>query len=163
MYAWGDNRRFNSYSGYFRRMFGCRVQKLSVDAGFTCPNRDGTISGGGCTFCNNGAFTPSYCVPAKGVRRQVEEGIEFHRRRYRTASKYLVYFQSFSNTYAPLERLKEVYGEALAHPDVAGIVVGTRPTAWTPKSWTISRSWRAGGTWPSSTASNRPATRRCGR
>ena len=127
MYAWGDNRRFNSYSGYFRRMFGCRVQKLSVDAGFTCPNRDGTISGGGCTFCNNGAFTPSYCVPAKGVRRQVEEGIEFHRRRYRTASKYLVYFQSFSNTYAPLERLKEVYGEALAHPDVAGIVVGTRP------------------------------------
>ena len=127
MYAWGDNRRFNSYSGYFRRMFGCRVQKLSVDAGFTCPNRDGTISGGGCTFCNNGAFTPSYCVPAKGVRRQIEEGIEFHRRRYRTASKYLVYFQSFSNTYAPLERLKEVYGEALAHPDVAGIVVGTRP------------------------------------
>ena len=127
MYAWGDNRRFNSYSGYFRRMFGCRVQKLSVDAGFTCPNRDGTISGGGCTFCNNGAFTPSYCMPAKGVRRQIEEGIEFHRRRYRTASKYLVYFQSFSNTYAPLERLKEVYGEALAHPDVAGIVVGTRP------------------------------------
>ena len=113
MYAWGDNRRFNSYSGYFRRMFGCRVQKLSVDAGFTCPNRDGTISGGGCTFCNNGAFTPSYCVPAKGVRRQIEEGIEFHRRRYRTASKYLVYFQSFSNTYAPLERLKEVYGETL--------------------------------------------------
>ena len=127
MYAWGDNRRFNSYSGYFRRMFGCRVQKLSVDAGFTCPNRDGTISGGGCTFCNNGAFTPSYCMPVKGVRRQIEEGIEFHRRRYRTASKYLVYFQSFSNTYAPLERLKEVYGEALAHPDVAGIVVGTRP------------------------------------
>ena len=127
MYAWGDNRRFNSYSGYFRRMFGCRVQKLSVDAGFTCPNRDGMISGGGCTFCNNGAFTPSYCMPAKGVRRQIEEGIEFHRRRYRTASKYLVYFQSFSNTYAPLERLKEVYGEALAHPDVAGIVVGTRP------------------------------------
>ena len=124
MYAWGDNRRFNSYSGYFRRMFGCRVQKLSVDAGFTCPNRDGTISGGGCTFCNNGAFTPSYCMPVKGVRRQIEEGIEFHRRRYRTASKYLVYFQSFSNTYAPLERLKEVYGEALAHPDVAGIVVG---------------------------------------
>lgn len=67
MYAWGDNRRFNSYSGYFRRMFGCRVQKLSVDAGFTCPNRDGTISGGGCTFCNNGAFTPSYCMPVKGA------------------------------------------------------------------------------------------------
>ena len=74
MYAWGDHRRFNSYSGYFRRTFGGRVQKISVDAGFTCPNRDGKIGEGGCTFCNNGAFTPSYCVPAKGVRRQIEEG-----------------------------------------------------------------------------------------
>lgn len=127
MYAWGDDRRFNSYSGYFRRTFGGRVQKLSVDAGFTCPNRDGRIGDGGCTFCNNGAFTPSYCMPAKSVRQQIEEGIEFHRRRYRTASRYLVYFQSFSNTYAPMERLKALYGEALAHPGVAGIVVGTRP------------------------------------
>lgn len=109
---------------------GCsaaRVQKLSVDAGFTCPNRDGTIGKGGCTFCDNGAFTPSYCTPAKSVRQQIDEGIEFHRNRYRTARRYLVYFQSFSNTYAPLERLKELYGEALAHPEVAGIVVGTRP------------------------------------
>lgn len=127
MFAWGDQRRFNSYSGYFRRTFGGRVQKLSVDAGFTCPNRDGTISEGGCTFCNNGAFTPSYCVPAKSVRQQIGEGIEFHRRRYRTATRYLVYFQSYSNTYAPPERLRELYGEALDHPEVAGIVVGTRP------------------------------------
>lgn len=126
-YPWGDERRFNSYAGYFRRMFGGRVQKLSVDAGFTCPNRDGTIGKGGCTFCDNGAFTPSYCTPAKSVRQQIDEGIEFHRNRYRTARRYLVYFQSFSNTYAPLERLKELYGEALAHPEVAGIVVGTRP------------------------------------
>ena len=66
MYAWGDHRRFNSYSGYFRRTFGGRVQKISVDAGFTCPNRDGKISEGGCTFCNNGAFTPSYCIPSSG-------------------------------------------------------------------------------------------------
>lgn len=64
MYAWGDHRRFNSYSGYFRRTFGGRVQKISVDAGFSCPNRDGKIGEGGCTFCNNGAFTPSYCIPA---------------------------------------------------------------------------------------------------
>lgn len=100
----------------------------------------------------------------QGVRRQIEEGIEFHRRRYRTASKYLVYFQSFSNTYAPLERLKEVYGEALAHPDVAGIVVGTRPDCVDAEKPGLFRgAWRAGGTWPSSTASNRPATRRCGR
>ncbi|MDE5695403.1 MAG: TIGR01212 family radical SAM protein, partial [Alistipes sp.] len=127
MYAWGDERRYNSYAGYFRRLFGGRVQKLSVDAGFTCPNRDGTIARGGCTFCNNGAFTPSYCTPSKSIRQQIEEGIEFHRRRYREALRYLVYFQSFSNTYAPLDRLRELYGEALAYPQVAGIVVGTRP------------------------------------
>lgn len=127
MYAWGDHRRFNSYSGYFRRTFGGRVQKISVDAGFSCPNRDGKIGEGGCTFCNNGAFTPSYCIPAKSIGRQIAEGIEFHGRRYRAASRYLVYFQSFSNTYAPLERLRALYGEALAYPGVAGIVIGTRP------------------------------------
>ena len=127
MYAWGDHRRFNSYSGYFRRTFGGRVQKISVDAGFTCPNRDGKIGEGGCTFCNNGAFTPSYCIPAKSIGRQIAEGIEFHRNRYRSAQRYLVYFQSFSNTYAPLERLRALYGEALAYPGVAGIVIGTRP------------------------------------
>ena len=127
IYPWGDDRRFNSYAGYFRRTFGGRVQKLSVDAGFGCPNRDGTISTGGCTFCNNGAFTPSYCTPSKSVRQQIEEGIEFHRRRYRTADRYLVYFQSYSNTYAPLGRLRELYAGALAHPLVAGLVIGTRP------------------------------------
>lgn len=126
-YAWGDSRRYNSYAGYFRRLFGERVQKLSVDAGFTCPNRDGTKAEGGCTFCNNGAFTPSYCTPSKSVGQQIAEGIEFHRRRYRRASRYLVYFQSYSNTYAPLGRLRELCGEALAHPEVAGLVVGTRP------------------------------------
>lgn len=126
-YFWGDDRRFNSYSGYFRRLFGERVQKLSVDAGFTCPNRDGTVGEGGCTFCINGAFTPSYCSSRKSVRQQIEEGIAFHVRRYRSAGRYLAYFQSYSNTYAPLARLEEVYAEALAHPAVAGIVVGTRP------------------------------------
>lgn len=127
MYPWGDLRRYNSYAGYFRRLFGERVQKLSVDAGFSCPNRDGTVGRGGCTFCDNAAFTPSYCCPSKSIRQQIGEGIEFHARRYRTATRYLVYFQSFSNTYAPLERLRELYDEALANPAVAGIVVGTRP------------------------------------
>lgn len=127
VYPWGDTRRFNSYAGYFRRLFGGRVQKLSVDAGFTCPNRDGTLSQGGCTFCDNGAFTPSYCTASKSITQQIDEGIEFHRNRYRSAQRYLVYFQSFSNTYAPVERLRALYGEALAHPDVAGLVIGTRP------------------------------------
>lgn len=127
MHPWGDERPFNSYAGYFRRTFGERVQKVAVNAGFTCPNRDGLVGTGGCTFCNNGAFTPSYCQPSKSVTQQIEEGIEFHRNRYRTASRYLAYFQSFSNTYAPLDRLRELYDEALSHPEVAGIVVGTRP------------------------------------
>lgn len=127
IYPWGDTRRFNSYAGYFRRLFGGRVQKLSVDAGFTCPNRDGRISTGGCTFCNNGAFTPSYCTPTKSVRQQIDEGIAFHRNRYRTAQRYLVYFQSYTNTYAPIDRLRRLYDEALSHEAVAGIVIGTRP------------------------------------
>ena len=127
LYAWGDERRYNSYAGYFRRLFGRRMQKLSVDAGFSCPNRDGRIATGGCTFCNNGAFTPSYCSRGLSITRQIEEGVAFHRWRYREAQRYLVYFQSFSNTYAPLEVLRERYGEALAHPDVAGLIIGTRP------------------------------------
>ena len=127
LYAWGDERRYNSYAGYFRRLFGRRMQKLSVDAGFSCPNRDGRIATGGCTFCNNGAFTPSYCSRGLSITRQIEEGIAFHRWRYREAQRYLVYFQSFSNTYAPLEVLRERYEEALAHPDVAGLIIGTRP------------------------------------
>lgn len=127
MYVWGDDRPYNSYAAYFRRLFGSRVQKVAVNAGFTCPNRDGSISTGGCTFCNNSAFTPSYCQPTKSVTEQIAEGIEFHRRRYRTATRYLAYFQSYSNTYAPLEQLRALYDEALANPLVAGIVVGTRP------------------------------------
>ena len=126
-YAWGGVRRFNSYSGYFKRVFGCRVQKLSVNAGFTCPNRDGTLAHGGCTFCNNEAFTPSYCTTDKRVTKQIEEGIEFHLNRYRKAEKFLAYFQSFSNTHAPLEQLKKIYDEALTHPMITGLVIGTRP------------------------------------
>ncbi len=127
IYPWGDMRRFHSYSGHFRRLFGGRIQKVAVNAGFSCPNRDGTLGTGGCTFCINEAFTPSYCTPASPVTQQIDAGIEFHRRRYRHAERFLAYFQSFSNTYAPLEHLKEIYGQALAHPSIAGIVVGTRP------------------------------------
>lgn len=126
-YPWGDSRRFNSYSGYFKRKFGGRVQKLTIDAGFTCPNRDGTIAVGGCTYCNNDAFNPSYCNPAKSITQQIEEGIEFHTVRYRRAERYLAYFQAYSNTHAPLEHLKKLYSEALAYPKVIGLVIGTRP------------------------------------
>jgi len=127
VYSWDDERRFNSYSNYFTKLFGGRVQKISIDAGFSCPNRDGKISTGGCTFCSNEAFNPSYCRPEKSIKQQIEEGIEFHRRRYRRASQYLAYFQPFSNTYKPLEELKSIYRQALEVPEIAGIVIGTRP------------------------------------
>lgn len=126
-YPWGHQRRFNSYNEYFKKEFGERVQKVSIDAGFTCPNRDGTLAFGGCTYCNNDAFNPSYCQPHKPIKQQLEEGIEFHLKRYRRANKYLAYFQTYSNTFAPLEKLKKIYEEALSHPNVIGLVIGTRP------------------------------------
>lgn len=122
------DRRYLSYSDYLKRLLGGRVQKLSVDAGFDCPNRDGTLGRGGCTFCVNGAFTPSYCTPRKSITEQLDEGIAFHARRYRSAAgRYLAYFQAYSNTYGPLERLTACCEEALRHPGVEGVIVGTRP------------------------------------
>jgi len=126
-YPWGHDRRFNSYAEYFKKYFGGRVQKLAIDAGFTCPNQDGSRGKGGCTYCDNDAFNPSYCHPEKSVRQQIEEGIEFHEKRYRRANRYLAYFQPYSNTYAPLERLKEIYNQALEFPGIIGLVIGTRP------------------------------------
>jgi radical SAM protein (TIGR01212 family) len=126
-YPWGHKRRYNSYSEYFKKKFGERVQKISVDAGFTCPNRDGKVARGGCTYCNNNAFNPSYCDPEKPINHQVLEGIQFHKVRYRRANSYLVYFQPYSNTYAPLEKLKVLYENALRQPGVIGLVLGTRP------------------------------------
>ncbi len=127
IYRWGYSRRFNAYANYFKEVFGERVQKVSIDAGFTCPNRDGTAGWGGCTFCNNDAFNPSYCTAEKSVRQQLEEGIKFHKTRYRRSSKYLAYFQAYSNTYASLDKLIEKYDEALNFPNVIGLVIGTRP------------------------------------
>ncbi len=126
-YAWGHKRRFNSYPEYFKAHFGNRVQKLTVDAGFTCPNRDGSKGHGGCTFCNNNAFSPNYCTPSKSITQQLKEGIEFHKMRYRRVDKYLAYFQAYSNTYGPLDQLKKMYEEALAYPGIIGFIVGTRP------------------------------------
>ena len=122
-----NGKRYNSFVGYFRRVYGERLQKIVLDAGFTCPNRDGTAGTGGCTYCDNAAFHPAYSSPGKSLTAQIDEGIEFHKVRYRNAGHYLAYFQSFSNTYAPTDRLRKLYTEALSHPDVAGIVIGTRP------------------------------------
>ena len=126
-YGFPEGKRYNSFVGYFKRKYGERLQKIVLDAGFTCPNRDGKVGRGGCTYCDNAAFHPSYSTAGKSLHQQLDEGIEFHKVRYRTTEHYLAYFQSFSNTYAPLERLMELYEEALAHPQVVGLVIGTRP------------------------------------
>jgi uncharacterized protein len=127
IYPWENSRRFNAYSDYIKKSFGCRIQKLSIDAGFTCPNRDGTKGTGGCTFCINDAFNPSYCKPDKPLSIQIKEGIIFHEQRYRKTSKYMAYFQAYSNTYAPIDKLKSVYEEVLGFDQVIGIAIGTRP------------------------------------
>ncbi len=126
-YPWGHARRFNSYTEYIRKTFGGRIQKVVVDAGFTCPNRDGSKGTGGCTYCDNNSFNPSYCNPSEPLHYQISKGILFHKVRYRRAHQYLVYFQPYSNTYAPLPVLKKLYREALEYPGVKGLVIGTRP------------------------------------
>ncbi len=127
MYPWGNSRRFHSLSDNYRQRYGTRLQKLTVNAGFTCPNRDGTKGWGGCIFCNNQGFNPSYCDPSKSITSQIDEGLSFVRKRYPRAHRFVAYFQAFSNTYAPLERLQKAYGEALGHPAISGLVIGTRP------------------------------------
>ena len=122
-----EGKRYNTFVGYYRRQYGERLQKLVIDAGFTCPNRDGTVGRGGCSFCDNAAFHPSYSTSGKSISEQIDEGIEFHQVRYRNTKHYLAYFQSYSNTYAPIPRLRELYLAALTHPKIVGIVIGTRP------------------------------------
>jgi len=110
---------------YIRKKFGARVQKVIVDAGFTCPNRDGTKGFGGCNYCNNNSFKPPYCQPKLSVFEQVTAGIEFLSRRYKV-DRFIVYFQPYSNTYAPLPHLQNLYEQALSHPQVIGLAIGTR-------------------------------------
>lgn len=119
--------RYTSAAEYYKSLFGGRAQKLSLDAGFSCPNRDGSKGTGGCSFCNNEAFNPSYCRQVASLSEQIDEGIKFHRWRYRKTACYLAYFQTYSNTYAPLDLLRSRYEEVLNHPMVSGIVIGTRP------------------------------------
>ena len=126
-YPWGDSRRFHSHSRFMQMQFGGRMQRVAIDAGFTCPNRDGSLGTGGCTYCLNAAFNPSYCTPKKSITQQIDDGILFHRNRRREPRGYLAYFQAFSNTYAPISDLKEKFDEALKHPKVQGLVIATRP------------------------------------
>ena len=128
IFYWGHTKRYNDFPGYFRKLFSERVQKVSIDAGFTCPNRDGTKGLGGCSYCNNKTFKPTYCDLEIPVAIQIQQGIQFFEKKYKSM-KYLAYFQAYTSTWAPLKDLKLLYEEALQHPKIAGLVVSTRPDA----------------------------------
>lgn len=118
----------NSYGHYLRRRFGCRVSKVNVDGGFTCPNRDGSKGTGGCIYCNNVSFSPKDIQPVIPIEEQMAHGMAYHRSRL-GSQKFIIYFQKYTNTYASAEVLSDLYHRALDHPDVLGISVGTRPDA----------------------------------
>ena len=120
-----ENRYLN-YNTILKNEFSERVQKISINAGFTCPNRDGSKGTGGCTYCNNQTFSPEYCKPTSSISKQIEEGIDFFRYKYQN-QHYLAYLQSYTNTYASLDKLKSLYEEALSHSQIVGLVIGTRP------------------------------------
>lgn len=117
---------YNEFSAFLKRYFPYKVQKVSLNAGFTCPNRDGSKGFGGCTYCNNQTFNPDYCRTEKSVAQQLEEGKRFFAHKY-PDMKYLAYFQAYTNTYGELDNLKRKYEEALAVEGVVGLVIGTRP------------------------------------
>src|SRR6185369_6068904 len=113
---------------YLRRRFGCRVSKVNVDAGFTCPNRDGSKGTGGCIYCNNVSFSPRDTLPLIPMEEQMAHGMAYHRKRL-GSQKFIIYFQKYTNTYGAVDQLADLYRRALDHPDVLGISVGTRPDA----------------------------------
>ena len=122
----GREERFRSYNKWLQEKFGERVYKVIVDAGFTCPNRDGTVAVGGCAYCNNNSFRPPSAIKTDPIRDQVREGIEYIRKRF-DAHKFIIYFQPFTNTYAETGHLRELYTDAIDHPEVVGLAIGTRP------------------------------------
>lgn len=125
-FPWGHARRYNDFPSFIKNKFGRRVQKLSINAGFTCPNRDGSKDYRGCAYCNDTTFRPGYCEPERTVTQQLDEGVRFFSKK-NPDMLFLAYFQSFSNTYAELSLLERVYTEALSHQKIVGMVIGTRP------------------------------------
>lgn len=121
-----SSKPYRDFSEFLSQHFPYKVQKISINAGFTCPNRDGTKGRGGCTYCNNQSFSPGYGKPTKTVSEQLADGIAFFSHKY-PEMKYLAYFQSYTNTYDEMERLIALYDEALSYPNVVGIIIGTRP------------------------------------
>ncbi len=120
-----EGLNYYGYNFYLRKTFGHRVQRVSVDAGFTCPNVDGTVAIGGCVFCDNRSFSPSRRLPRLDIRDQIDDGISRLKRRYK-CDHFMAYFQPATNTYAPVEKLKPLYEQAMSHPDVVALAIGTR-------------------------------------
>ncbi len=118
--------KFVKFNQYLKEKYGGRIQKISIDAGFTCPNRDGSKASGGCTFCNNISFSP-YAMSKKTVEEQIEKAMEFYKKRFKNLKGFIAYFQAFTNTYAPVEKLKELYDKAMEYPEIIGMSIGTRP------------------------------------
>ena len=131
MFSWGTSRRFNDYSSFVRNKFGGRVQKISVNVGLSCPNRDGTKGTGGCIYCDNSSFTPAYCNATDSIAVQLQKGREFFSHKY-PDMRYIAYFQSYTNTYAPVETLEPLYREAVSN-GIAGLIIGTRPDCISPE------------------------------
>jgi len=119
-------KRYLDYSSFIKLNFGERVQKISLDVGFSCPNRDGSKGFGGCTYCNNNSFNPGYCEPEKSITQQLKKGVAFFSKRHKYQN-YFAYFQAYTNTFSDIESLKKMYDEALAFPRVIGLIIGTRP------------------------------------
>lgn len=126
VFPWGHSRRYNDFPTHFRKLFNGRVQKISLDTGFTCPNRDGAKGRGGCTYCNNRTFNPAWCDLEVSIHEQLKKGIEFFSGKY-PKMRYVAYFQSYTNTYAPIDTLVGLYDEALRYPGIIGLVIATRP------------------------------------
>ena len=119
------DRRYNNYNSYLKEKFGCRVHKVSVDVGFTCPNRDGNVAIGGCIYCNNDSFVPSYAKSRVSLQDQIRTGMEYQKKRFK-AEKFIIYFQAYTNTYDKIEKLEKLYREALDSENVVGLAIGTR-------------------------------------
>lgn len=126
IYPWGDSLPYNSAAERYKEKYGGRLQKVSLSGGFSCPNRDGRVGTGGCTFCNNESFVPFYAI-GRDIMSQIDEGIEFLRRRYPRTARFVGYFQAYTNTYGPFEEIKQLYARVLSHPQISGLVIGTRP------------------------------------
>ncbi|WP_457642179.1 TIGR01212 family radical SAM protein [Persephonella sp.] len=118
--------KYIKFNQYLKEKYGGRIQKISIDAGFTCPNRDGNKGSGGCTFCNNTSFSP-YAMSKQTVEEQIEKSIDFYKKRFKNLKGFIAYFQAFSNTYAPVNKLKEIYDKAMEYDEIIGMSIGTRP------------------------------------